>query len=414
MFALGLRCTECSHELDAGPYFLGCTQCGGALEVFYDEDAIGKLVSLEEWAHRTPSVWRYRELLPLPADGDPVTLGEGAAPMVEAPAGLENPLDMLYLQNETVNPTFSFKDRFHTVSVSMARHFGIEKVVCSTTGNHGMSAAAYAARAGMDCVILVDPRTPVVQRDWMRLFGATVVVEMERQPPLQAFVEQHGWYPSTYMTPMPVSTPYGVEGYKTMAYDAVLALGRAPDHFVFPVAAGDGLYGPWKGYSELYRLGLVDSVPKIHGVQPAGANPIVQAISEGLDFVPVHPNPESLALSIADATGGRVVLDAIRGSGGTAVEVSDEQIIAAMYYAAGIGLSAEPSSAASIAGAWELNRQGAIASGESVVCAITGAGPKWPDVVSAFVPGEELAGIGAAEYRDLASGTRPTREEVFP
>ena len=412
MFASGLRCTDCEHEVDLGPYFRGCQQCSGALEVFYDEEAIRGTVSLEEWSRRPASVWRYRELLPLAADGEPISLGEGGAPVLRAPETEENPLRQLFLQNETVNPTFSFKDRFHAVSISMARQVGFEKIVCSTTGNHGMSAAAYAARAGMDCVILVDPRTPSVQRDWMRLFGATVLVEMERKTPLQAFVETHGWYPSTYMTPMPVSTPYGVEGYKTMAYDAVLALGRPPDHFVFPVAAGDGLYGPWKGYQELHRLGLTDSVPKIHGVQAAGANPIVQAIAEGLDVVPVHPNPNTVALSIADATGGRVVLDAIRHSGGTAVEVTDGEIVAAMQYGARIGVSAEPSSAASIAGAWELARQGAIGQDETVLCAITGAGPKWPEAVTPFVPGEELVGLTAAELEKVMTRTRAIPQEV--
>ena len=156
----------------------------------------------------------------------------------------------------------------------------------------------------------------MVQRHWMRLFGATVVVEMDRKPPLEAFVKRHGWYPSTYMTPMPVSTPYGVEGYKTMAYDAVLALGRAPRSLHLPGCRRDGLYGPWKGFAELHRLGLIGDVPKVHGVQAVGANPIVQAFREGLSEVPVHPDPDTIALSIADDTGGSVALRAIRDSGG--------------------------------------------------------------------------------------------------
>jgi len=404
MFAKGLRCTRCAADYDLGPYFRGCPACGEALEVIYNEAAVRSVVSLERWSRRSASVWRYAELLPLPAGAERITLGEGGTPMIRVPRTGGNPLPFLYLQNETVNPTYAFKDRFHSVSISMARRLGFDGVVCSTTGNHGMSAAAYAARAGMRCVVLADPRAPKEQRDWMRLFGATVVVEMNRKPPLQAFVEEHGWYPSTYMTPMPVSTPYGVEGYKTMAYDAVLSLGRAPDHYLFPVAAGDGLYGPWKGFQELYRLGLTESLPRMHGVQAAGANPIVEAIEKGLADVPVHPGPETVALSIADDTGGRIALQAIRDSGGTAVEVTDAAIFEALRRAAGIGVSPEPASAAALAGAWELARQGVIEPGDFVVCCITGAGPKWPGVLSGRVPGEELVNPGQDVLDGLMSG----------
>lgn len=404
MFARGLRCTRCRAEYDLGAYFRGCPDCHDALEVVYKEAAVRSVASLEMWSRRPASVWRFAELLPLRAGGERVTLGEGGTPMIQLPRSEENPLPFLYLQNETVNPTYAFKDRFHAVSISMARQLGFDRVVCSTTGNHGMSAAAYAARARMRCVVLVDPRAPEVQRDWMRLFGATVIVEMNRKPPLQAFVEEHGWYPSTYMTPMPVSTPYGVEGYKTMAYEAVLALGRAPDHYLFPVAAGDGLYGPWKGFQELYRLGLTKTLPRMHGVQAAGANPIVEAIEQGLNDVPVHPDPDTVALSIADDTGGRIALQAIRDSGGTAVEVTDGAIIEALHRAAGVGMSPEPASAASLAGAWKLAEQGVIEPGEFVVCCITGAGPKWPGVMSGRVPGEELVNPGQAVLGKLMTG----------
>lgn len=407
MFALGLKCTSCGAEYDLGGYFFGCPGCGAALEVVYDEEAAGSAVSLEQWARRPATVWRYAELLPVRAGGERITLGEGGAPLVRLPPSGRNPLRFLYLQNETVNPTFSFKDRFNTAAVSMARQLGYDRVVCSTTGNHGMSAAAYAARAGMRCVVLADPRAPAGQRDWMRLFGATVAVAMNRKPPLRAFVEEHGWYPSTYMTPMPAATPYGVEGYKTMAYDAVMALGRAPDHYLFPVAAGDGLYGPWKGFQELHRLGLIDSLPKVHGVQAAGCDPVVQAVEQGLEEVPVHPAPGTAALSIADATGGRITLQAIRDSGGTAAAVTDEAIFEALRGAAQAGVSAEPASAAALAGAWELARRGVIQPGDSTVCCITGAGAKWPEEVSPLAPGEELVDPGPAVLERLMAGEPP-------
>ena len=404
MFAEGLRCVGCHLETDLGGHFFGCRDCGGALETVYDEGRVAAAVSYGDWRDRADrSMWRYKELLPVRDASAVITLGEGGAPLVRLPQSAANPLADLWVQNESVNPTYSFKDRFHSAAQSMARQLGYDRVVCSTTGNHGMSAAAYAARGGMQCAILVDPRAPDVQRRWMRLFGATVIVEMDRRPPLESFVRDHGWYPSTYMTPNPVATPYGMEGYKTMAYDAVLVLGRVPDHFIVPIAAGDGLYGPWKAFGEMARLGWTDSIPKVHGVQPTGANPIVRAFREGSDTVPYIENPQTIALSIGDPTGGSMTLRAIRESGGQAIDLTDPEMVAATLYAASAGLSPEPSSAASLAGAWSLARDGIIRAGETVVCLFTGAGPKWPETTELLMERDEIVSPDRAWLERLAS-----------
>ena len=404
MFAVGLRCVECQLETDLGGHFFGCRDCGGALETVYDEARVAASVTIDEWRRRDDrSMWRYRELLPVADESSVISLGEGRTPLVRLPESAENPLSGVWVQNETVNPTYSFKDRFHSSAQSMARQLGYHRIACSTTGNHGMSAAAYAARGGLRCVILVDPRAPVVQRQWMRLFGATVIVEMKRQPPLESFVRNHGWYPSTYMTPNPVATPYGMEGYKTMAYDATLALGRVPDHFIVPIAAGDGLYGPWKAFGEMARLGWTDSIPELHGVQPVAANPIVRSFRDGSDTVPYIHDPETIALSIGDPTGGAMTLRAIRESGGQAIDVTDREIVAATRYAATMGLSPEPSSAASLAAAWSLARDGTIESGDTVVCLFTGAGPKWPETTGRLDDAEEIVNPGTDWLERLAS-----------
>ena len=410
MFAEGLRCVECRLETDLGDHFFGCRACEGALETVYDEDRVAAAVSYRDWQDRRDrSIWRYRELLPVRDQSAVISLGEGGAPLVRLPESDANPVADLWVQNESVNPTYSFKDRFHSAAQSMARQLGYDRVACSTTGNHGMSAAAYATRGGLRCVILVDPRAPAVQRQWMMLFGATVIVEMDRRPPLESFVRNHGWYPSTYMTPNPVATPYGMEGYKTMAYDATLALGRAPDHFVVPIAAGDGLYGPWKAFGEMARLGWTDSVPKVHGVQPTGANPIVRAFRDGSDTVPYIEHPDTIALSIGDPTGGHMTLRAIRESGGQAIDLTDTEIVAATRYAASAGLSPEPSSAASLAGAWALARDGTIKAGETVVCLFTGAGPKWPETTELLNMDDEIVSPDQAWLERLAAN--PDRME---
>lgn len=396
---------ECHLETDLGGHFFGCRECGGALETVYDEARVAAAVTIDDWRERDDrSMWRYRELLPVADEASVISLGEGRTPMVRLSESDANPLSGVWVQNETVNPTYSFKDRFHSAAQSMARQLGYDRIACSTTGNHGMSAAAYSARGGLRCVILVDPRAPVVQRQWMRLFGATVIVEMRRQPPLENFVRNHGWYPSTYMTPNPVATPYGMEGYKTMAYDAALALGGPPDHFIVPIAAGDGLYGPWKAFGEMARLGWTDSIPKLHGVQPVAANPIVRSFRDGSDTVPYIDNPETVALSIGDPTGGAMTLRAIRESGGRAIDVSDQSIVAATRFAAAAGLSPEPSSAASLAGAWALAEAGHIAPGETVVCLFTGAGPKWPETTALLVEGDEITSPDPEWLERLATG----------
>ena len=168
--------------------------------------------------------------------------------------GVDGP--RIWLKDETRNPTGSFKDRLHAVSLTMARALGFRKAVASTTGNHGTALAAYAARAGMDALVFCDPRAPVVQRRLMQLFGARVVVLADRAAHVGWLVRERGWYPSTGMTPEPVGTPYGVEGYKTIAYEVFFQLGgRFPERMLVPTSGGDAIYGPWKGFRELRALG---------------------------------------------------------------------------------------------------------------------------------------------------------------
>jgi threonine synthase len=203
-------------------------------------------------------------------------------------------------------------------------------------------------------------------------------------------VREQEWYPSTNMTPRPVGTPYGVEGYKTIAFEVVEQLGRPPDAMFVPVAAGDGLYGPWKGFRELRELGIAATAPRMVAVQAAGCDPVVQGFARGLTAVPVHPEPRTFALSIADETAGAVSLQALRESGGAAVSVSDPDIAAAMRRVAQLGIALEPSAAASVAGALAEQRAGRIRADQHVVCMVTGGLAKWPDDLAAAVDEDEL------------------------
>ena len=404
-----LTCVRCGATEALGPAFEGCRVCASeppaALEVVYDYPRLAAAGTLKAWTSRTGGLWRFRELLPPPADASIVTLAEGATPLVRLDGG-DGP--RIWLKDETRNPTGSFKDRLHAVSLSMARVLGFGRAVASTTGNHGTALAAYAARAGMAALVFCDPRAPVVQRRLMQLFGARVAVLADRGAHLAWLVRERGWYPSTGMTPEPVGTPYGVEGYKTIAYEVFFQLGaRFPGRMVVPTSGGDAIYGPWKGFRELRALGAPGNLPRMVAAQAAGCDPIVRGWRAGATTVPVHPDPRTMAVSIADETGGPASLRAIAESGGSAEAVPEEALLGAMRHLARQGIAVEPSSAASVAAALALAARGELASDEDVVCVLTGAGAKWPDaLVDALTP-RELIDASPGAVRAWIDATGP-------
>lgn len=396
-----LACVQCGATAALGPAFEGCPACPGeprpALEVVYDYAALAAAGTLKAWTARAGGLWRFRELLPLPTDATVVTLAEGATPLVRLQGAGPH---RIWVKDETRNPTGSFKDRLHAVSLSMARVLGFRKAVASTTGNHGTALAAYATRAGMAALVFCDPRAPVVQRRLMQLYGARVVVLADRGGHLAWLVRERGWYPSLGMTPEPVATPYGVEGYKTIGYEVYFQLGaRFPGRMLVPTSGGDAVYGPWKGFRELRALGAPGELPRMVAVQAAGCDPIVQGWRAGATTVPVHPDPQTIAVSIADETGGPASLRAVAESGGTAEAVPDAAILDAMRRLARQGIAVEPSSAASVAAALALAARSELDPDEDVVCVLTGAGVKWPDaLVDALTP-QELSDARPAAVR---------------
>jgi threonine synthase len=388
-----LRCVNCGDATTLGPHFFGCPNCrtgdqGWPLEVVYDYAGFEASDILKRWGAHDGSLWRFRDLLPLPQNVSPITLQEGGTPLVAL--DVSGP-GRLWVKDETRNPTGAFKDRFHTVSLSMARALGYAKVTASTTGNHGTSMAAYAAKGQLRSLVFCDPRAPEVQRRVMQLFGAHVGVLGERGDHLQWLVRERGWYPSTYMSPMPVATPYGVEGYKTIGYEVYFQLGRRfPAYMLVPVAMGDVLYGPWKGFRELQHLGAEGALPRMVAVQAAGCDPIVQGFRHRANEVPVHSSPDTIAVSIADPTAGPASLKALYDSDGLAISVTDAAIIEAMRVLARSGIVVEPSSAASVAGALLMRQRAEINVHDDVVCLLTGSGVKWPDHLLHAIDAHEL------------------------
>jgi threonine synthase len=386
----GLRCLTCRGEFPHGLYPAGCPACGEPLEVVYQYRGW-----LEEPG--APGVWRFAPMLPAEDRQHQVSLGEGNTPLVRLAAVSEAAgLPHLYFKNETVNPTGSFKDRFQAVSLSVARMLGYRRMVTSTTGNHGVSAAAYAAAAGLKAVVFCHPESSNLQRRMIALYGGLPVVLEQRKAMLEAIVRGHGYWASTSMAPLPVASAYGVEGYKTIAYEIWQQLGRTPHHMVCPIAAGDALYGPWKGFCELRQMGLTDRVPAMHAAQAAGCNPYVESFRARSAEVAVKAAPASIALSIRDETGGWPALQAIYDSGGGALEAADEEIVAAVRLLARSGVLVEPASATALACALKAN----FPPEETVVVLLTGSGAKWPETMS------NLAGETVLE--------NPSYEELLP
>ncbi len=402
-----LICVDCKAEFDLGAFFEGCPKClergkPAALEVVYDYDAIRP--DFEAWAKGYGGMWKFKALLPPSDEKQIVTLGEGDTPLVNIRTlneEVQHP--KFYIKNETCNPTWSFKDRLNSCAISMAKQFGFTKVTTATTGNHGSSAAAYAAAAGMQAAIFYHTESPDVQKNAGLAYGALVISGYTIFAKYAvSMVKEHNWYPCYVMSPMPIANPYGVEGYKTIAYEIAFQLdGQVFDHQFHPVSAGDGLYGTWKGYTELMRYGIIDRIPKMYAVQASDCNPVVQSLEQELDEVLVHPHPRTIALSISDDTGNKLVLKAVRKSGGSGVSVTDAEILSAMRLLAKGGVIAEPASATSVAGALKLVKEGIIKKDESVVCVITGTGVKWPEVLASNVEGSVVDGNDVEAVRQL-------------
>jgi threonine synthase len=392
---IGLTCPRCETEHAAGPLFDGCPACrraglGVNLWPRYDEAAVARTLTRDALARRPFDMWRYGELLPVdPARG--VTLGEGGTPLTELPrlAGRYG-LGRLHVKDETRNPTWSFKDRLAAVAVTRAIEAGAPVVLDSSTGNQGAATAAHAAKAGLPAVVFTFGRVPWTMKVFMAAYGAMVLQiddDQARRRTLEACVRELGWYPVCNFSDPPVGgNPYGLEGYKTIAFEISEQLGwRPPDVIVFPTDYGDAVARSAKALQELRRLGLIDRLPRLAAAERFG--PLGQALAAGLDRVPPVPTGATVAISIDSDVSTIQALDAIRATHGTAVAVPEEAIIAAQLEAARAeGLFPEPSSACALAGARLLRERGWIGPDETVVALITSMGLKDPAATRPHVP----------------------------
>jgi threonine synthase len=391
----GLVCLTCGTHYSFSLMLGGCPACQDAGRVAILDPTYGYDVAGAPALTATRGrLWDYHQLLPVPDPAAVVTLGEGASPLLQlADEAVPLGAGQLWLKYEAVNPTHSFKDRTNAVAVAAARYFGCDKVLCTSTGNHGVSLAAYAAQAGLRCLVLVEPQVPPLVLQELQFFGAEVVIISDGTtiPLMASLWRDHGWYVSQRNAPgvggRQFGNPYGMEGYKTIAYEIFDQLGqRVPDKVLMPVGGGDGAWGIYKGFAELQRLGMASRVPQIIACQSAAGAPLERAWREELPRVEPVATTETIAFSIVERQSGDHALLAIRRSGGRAVAVTDAALRAAEETLRRTGIFVEPSSAASLAGARALAAAGEIASDDVVVLIGTGTGLRWPATFTAVGP----------------------------
>jgi threonine synthase len=364
-----------------------CEWCFGPLEVVYDYEAIRSATSRERIAAGPLSMWRYADLLPASADGA-VSLGAGFTPLVRADRlAAELGLGELWIKNDTLNPTGSFKDRVVSVALTKAQELGFKVAACASTGNLANSVAAHAAHAGMESVVFIPSDLEAGKVVTTAVFGGRLVaVDGNYDDVNRLCAELASERPSWAFVNVNVRTYYA-EGSKTLAFEVAEQLGwRAPDHVVVPVASGSQLTKVAKGFKELHLVGLLDDEPQVRvsGAQAEGCSPVAEAFAAGRDVVkPVKPRTIAKSLAIGNPADGPYALDAVRQSGGSFGAVSDDEIVEGIRLLARTeGIFAETAGGVTIATLAKLAQSGVVRADETVVAFVTGNGLKTIEAVA--------------------------------
>jgi len=378
------ECINCKTVYDIDEIIYFCKKCGDILEIKFDDNELAENLKNSEWKKTPLSVWRYRNFMPIHETTKLVTLNEGGTGLHSSPRLAEEiGLKEVYVKNEGENPTGSFKDRGMTVGVTKAVELGARHVICASTGNTSASLAAYAARAGIKCTVLIPSgKIAYGKLSQAMIHGAKVLqVRGNFDQALEFVLKLAEKHKSIYL--LNSINPFRIEGQKSLGFEICEQLNnQAPDRIVIPVGTAGNNSAGRKGLTEFHKLGFIKKLPKMTGIQAAGSAPIAQAIKANSDkIVPVeHPETIATAIRIGAPVSWKKAVNAIRESGGTAETVTDEEILEAQKTLARIeGIFVEPASASSIAGLKKLVKNGVIARDERVVCITTGHGLKDPD-----------------------------------
>ena len=375
---------KCGREYEAVPNLTNC-ECGGILDIIYDYDYIRTKLTKETLANRrNPTMWRYRELLPVEETTPDTELRVGWSPLYEAPrlAG-EMGIRKLWIKDDGINPTASLKDRASAMAVAKAREAGAEVIACSSTGNAASSLAGNAAAAGLKTYIFVPARAPKGKVAQLMTFGATVIsvqgsyedtFELSRQA-----IERWGWYNRNAAI-----NPYLSEGKKTVGLEIMEQLGwQVPDYIAISVGDGCTIAGLWKGLKDLYAIGFIDRLPRLIAVQAAGCCPINRAVEENAPWRPMEENTLADSIAVGVPRNPDKAIQAIRESNGLTVEVTDGEIMAAQkLLGTRCGVFGEPAGVTGAAGLKKLCAQGKLPPDATAVSVVTGNGLK--DVANAI------------------------------
>lgn len=383
-----LECANCHKTYEANRLHNLCVECGKPLLVRYDLKSAAKTLSRESLKTRASNLWRYREVLPVEDEKNIVSFGEGWTPLLTA-GRLSQTLSLklnLFIKDESTNPTGSFKARGMSAAVSMAKELGVKKVAAPSAGNAAGALSAYASRAGMETFIFMPRDTPRANIVECEQTGANVTLVDGLITDCGKIVadrkEAEGWFDVSTL-----KEPYRAEGKKTMGYELAEQFGwTLPDVIMYPTGGGTGLIGMWKAFDEMEEMGWIgEKRPRMVSVQSVGCAPIVKAFHEGDQFAAEFPNAATVAsgLRVPKAIGDFLILDALRKSNGTAVAVTDEELIAATKeIGAAEGLFCAPEGAACLPALRKMIEQNLVGEGETVVIFNTGAGVKYLEAFS--------------------------------
>ncbi|MBD3218062.1 MAG: threonine synthase [candidate division Zixibacteria bacterium] len=378
-------CPKCSERYDINSVLTLC-KCGSPLLVNYDYGLAAENLTKDKLKERNATMWRYLEVLPVFDCENIVMLGEGGTSLlISRTIGNELGIPNLFFKDETTNPTGSFKARGLGMAVSRAKELGLKRLIIPTAGNAGSALAAYCARAGLECKIIMPLDVPapfLVDAKYhgaqIELVDGTIKDCGERAAEL---VENEGWFSVATL-----KEPYRIEGKKTMGYElAEDFYFDLPDVIIYPTGGGTGLIGMWKAFDEMEKMGWIGSFrPKMISVQAEGCAPIPRAYEQGLDYAPAWEDPHTLAagLRVPGAVGDFLMLEAVRKSGGTAMAVSDDELMAdTMALSSKEGIFTSPEGGATLTCLKKLLKDGFVKPDERIVLFITGSGYKYMDTM---------------------------------